>query len=98
MTGATNKAKLFNEENLKVAFEVFDRNNDGYISSDEIKERFSNANFDGMTELNVGEDFWQKLIDSCDSNGDGFISWEEFRQNMNKLLTLQSEVDSYQQF
>jgi len=41
-----------------------------------------------MVDLNVEEHFWERLIESCDSNGDGYISWDEFRNNMNKLLTL----------
>ena len=93
--GASNKSKLLNEVNLKIAFDVLDLNGDGHISSEEIRQRLELSSLDGIVDLNVEEHFWNRLIESCDSNGDGYISWDEFRENMNKLWTLQSEVDSY---
>ena len=61
------------------------------ISTHELMQRFKHSDIEGMAELDVGEDFWKNLIEECDTDKDGQISWEEFRSNMNKLLTLKTD-------
>lgn len=80
-----------------MAFKLLDENDDDYISTDELMKRFTYCDIDEMTEQNVDEEFWKRLIADCDTNHDGYISWEEFRKNMNRLLTLQTEVTAYRQ-
>jgi len=41
LTAASNKAELFNAENLRFAFNSIDLSKDGQISKDELKKRFS---------------------------------------------------------
>ena len=91
VTGATERGDLINNEKLKMAFKVIDQDNDGVISTHELMQRFKHSDIEGMAELDVGEDFWKNLIEECDTDKDGQISWEEFRSNMNKLLTLQTD-------
>jgi len=48
MAGACDKASLNNEETLRMAFNVLDRDSDGYLSLEELKWRFSYFNKDGL--------------------------------------------------
>jgi len=64
---------------LDMAFKVFDKNGDGLISSLEIKEVLGK----GTT---FGDDTWKKIITEVDLNGDGEISFEEFKKMMELIL------------
>jgi Ca2+-binding EF-hand superfamily protein len=62
--------QLSNDENLKEAFRVFDKNNDGYISRSELKKAMASLN-EILTDEEVEE-----MIQEADLNGDGKINYE----------------------
>lgn len=69
---------LFSEKKLKAAFKMFDKDDSGCISKDEVKESL----------LKVGkftEDDINEIIGQVDENGDGEISFEEFKYIMTKM-------------
>ena len=75
-----NKESLLSDEKLKGAFQLFDKDNSGSISADEVKNI-----------LGVGKKFgtasiWDEIINEVDVNGDGEISFDEFRVMMQKFL------------
>ncbi len=75
-----NKRSILQEEKLKGAFQLFDRDGSGSINAGEIK-----------TILGVGKKFgsekiWDDIINEVDANGDGEISYDEFRVMMHKFL------------
>lgn len=75
-----NHKKLLTKERLTQVFKMFDTDGSGTISSEEIKDFFSMS--DG------GDDsFAQELIEEVDKNGDGEISFNEFKEMMEKLFT-----------
>ncbi len=43
ITAAVNRAKLLNEENLRIAFNLFDADGNGVISKEEIRSVFHGA-------------------------------------------------------
>jgi calcium-dependent protein kinase len=75
-----NKNLLLSDEKLRQAFDLFDRDGGGSISSDEIKE-----------VLGIGkkldDKIWNEIIGEVDIDGDGEISYEEFKEMMCKLLS-----------
>lgn len=75
-----NKNLLLSDEKMRQAFDLFDRDKGGTISSNEIKD-----------VLGIGKQFddkiWDEIIGEVDINGDGEISFEEFKQMMEKLLS-----------
>jgi len=74
-----NHKKLLTQERLTQVFKMFDTDGSGTISSEEIKNFFS------MSETS-DEGFAQELIEEVDKNGDGEISFSEFKEMMNKMF------------
>ena len=72
-----NYENLVTEKNLKYAFDYFDKDHSGYLSPDEIKE---------VLGLNDNSEETKKLVNDImkevDTNGDGQISYEEFKAMM----------------
>ena len=80
VTATVSRDKLLQDEKLKQAFLVYDKDNSGSISVDEIRET-----------LGVGKkitlEAWNEIVTEVDSNGDGEISFEEFKTMMRRLLS-----------
>ena len=79
ITASIDRNKLISENKLRQAFNVFDKEKKGEISAKELKEVLDN-------DKNHHESLWTNIIKEIDSNGDGVISFEEFRNSMIKLL------------
>jgi len=75
---ALNKKTLLSKENLRIAFDNFDKNGDGKLSVKEIREVLG-------TEDNHNH-YIGKLIDTIDQNNDGEISFTEFSNLMSTIL------------
>ena len=43
ITAAVNRTRLLNEENLRIAFNLLDKDGNGYISKDELRAAFQGA-------------------------------------------------------
>ncbi|KMZ57798.1 Calcium-binding protein CML42 [Zostera marina] len=69
------------EEDLKAAFDVFDENNDGFISALELQRVLEKL---GMVEGNQIKNV-KDMICSVDSNQDGMVDINEFKHMMEKL-------------
>lgn len=72
--------------NVEAVFKVFDLDTNGYISMNEIKERFE-SNVDNPDVL----DHLQQICAQADSSGDGLIDIEEFYQ----ALCLNVDADPF---
>ena len=79
IVATTDKRKLLTDEKLQVAFRVFDRDNGGSISAQEVREVLG-------VGKNIEEKVWNDIIMEVDANGDGEISFLEFKTMMQKLL------------
>jgi len=66
---------LLQEEKLKQAFSLFDKDGGGTISTDELRDVLGVGG-------NISEEVWMKIIMEVDENGDGEISFEEFKTMM----------------
>ena len=73
------KRKLLTDEKLQVAFSMFDRDGGGSISASEIKDVLG-------VGKNIDENVWNDIIKEVDGNGDGEISFPEFKTMMQKVL------------
>ena len=77
LRATVNYENLVTEKNLKYAFDYFDKDHSGYLSPDEIKE---------VLGLNDNSEETKKLVNDImkevDTNGDGQISYEEFKAMM----------------
>ena len=90
LIASINKEKLLTEKNLKMAFDVFDRDKSGGISQKELKFIL------GENNVNVKEQLWGKMIQQIDLNQDGQISYEEFRKMMMDVINNKNKRFSMQ--
>lgn len=79
VVASMDKRKLLTNEKLQVAFNLFDKDQGGSISANEIKSVLG-------VGKNIDEKIWNEIIHEVDSNGDGEISFPEFKTMMQKLL------------
>jgi calcium-dependent protein kinase len=70
---------LLTDGNLKLAFAAFDRDNSGVLNQEEIKNILGVAGEEN--------EIIKQIISEIDTNGDGDISFEEFKKLMVKVLT-----------
>ena len=75
LTAAFDKRKLLSEENLRRAFDFFDRDGSGTISKSEIMASLCASDINIPQSVN-SEDFWGDLMASVDKNNDGEITYE----------------------
>ena len=77
--------KVVTEERLEKAFKMFDKDNSGKLSVNEIKAVF------GGTEAQ-----WKKVIDEVDLNNDGEVDFAEFKimmVNMDKNAIIEKRKE-----
>lgn len=80
--------KLFQEDKLREVFDMFDQDHSGSITADEIKKILGK----GMDPANEVEDAeWDKILEEVDVNGDGEISFEEFKDMINRMNVAHSD-------
>jgi len=79
-----NLDNILTEKNLKYAFDFFDKDKSGSISPEEIKEILF-INPDPNNPLKENE-ILNEIVKEIDTNGDGLISYEEFKCLMIKVL------------
>ena len=80
VVAAMNERQLTTNDKLQAAFKMFDKDNSGIISADEIKEVLQ---FGGSSSLSASA--VETIIKQVDENGDGEISFEEFVAMMKNL-------------
>ncbi len=79
VVATTDKHKLLTTEKLQVAFNMFDKDGGGSISANEIKDILG-------VGKNIDEKVWNDIVLEVDANGDGEISFPEFKTMMQKIL------------
>ena len=83
LRATVNYENLVTEKNLKYAFEYFDKDHSGFLSPDEIREVLGLNDENEETNRLVNE-----IIKDVDINGDGQISYEEFKKMMKRNQNL----------
>lgn len=73
-----NEKNMLTQEKLEAAFKMFDKDNSGLISVDEIKQVLSFGK-------HLDDSVVQTIVKQVDENGDGEISFDEFSKMMRNL-------------
>merc|ERR1719446_1983742 len=74
LAATLDKQQYMKEDVCWAAFSVFDRNGDGNISKDELKQVLNSEDVEGA----LGTKAIAELMLEIDSNGDGMIDFKEF--------------------
>jgi Ca2+-binding EF-hand superfamily protein len=77
---------------LESAFKLIDTNGDGFISCNELEEVFQGVHEFIQITLEDYDKLWKKIIQEVDTNHDNLISFLEFYDDMNAVLSHQSSV------
>jgi Ca2+-binding EF-hand superfamily protein len=67
--------------NLRLLFQQYDKDNNGWLSQDELRACLHEMEDHGRTveiEISDGKDNLDRLFDALDSNNDNKITWKEF--------------------
>ncbi|CAG9319801.1 unnamed protein product [Blepharisma stoltei] len=75
------RKKLESSENLKAAFNLFDKDKSGTISAAEIRMVLDTGNM-------ANSKIWDEILGEVDTNGDGVIDLREFEALVNKKTIL----------
>jgi len=78
LVAAMDRQKLLSKERLKAAFEAFDADHNGKISTEELRMMLDQKG-------SVDSQVWEGIISGVDKNGDGEVDWKEFKQMMLSL-------------
>ena len=73
--------KIYSKENMRKAFDLFDLDGSGTISSIELQKIFSLGD--------INDNLWNELVKQADKNFDGEIDFEEFTQFITSLSETQ---------
>ena len=84
LTCTMNKEKILNNDNLEICFKAFDSDNSGKISLDEISAIFNSRDKENIDKEEL--EAFKKIIRDADENGDGEISFKEFKDLMRKFF------------
>ena len=84
LTCTMNKEKILNNDNLEICFKAFDSDNSGKISLDEITSIFNSGDKENIDKEEL--EAFKKIIRDADENGDGEISFKEFKDLMRKFF------------
>lgn len=79
VTATANRGNLLQDDKLKQAFSYYDKDNSGSISVDEIRGVL------GVGQ-HISDEVWRQVVLEVDENGDGEVSFEEFKIMMQQLL------------
>jgi calcium-dependent protein kinase len=83
LRATVNADLLMTEKNMEMAFAHFDKDGSGKLSPDEIKFVLGVNETDKIKEAEI----LKNIISEVDENGDGEVSFEEFKTLMKKFLT-----------
>jgi calcium-dependent protein kinase len=92
ITASLDKKTLLTEENLRFAFNAFDKDSDGKISYSELKSILGKAPMPDNQE--ISDSLFKDMISKIDLNGDGEICYEEFKLMMYSLLKVSEGKDA----
>ena len=94
------------EKNIKIAFDLFDTDNNGSIDVNEFYHLMTNVDEDKKVEHtknyvphkchiqgvhtheNIDNERWTNILKEIDTNGDGIISYEEFKNGIHKFVDI----------
>ena len=89
LAATTNASTMLCAENLRIAFEVFDKSKSDSITAEDLKHLFRDMKCEDGDSF-IEESVIEAIIKQVDTNSDGQISFEEFETMMRENIMLSS--------
>lgn len=70
---------MLSDENLRIVFKLFDKDNSGSITPQELKAILGISN-------KYSDEVWNDIINEIQHNHDNEVTYEEFRNMMRKMI------------
>jgi Ca2+-binding EF-hand superfamily protein len=86
MIAHLNLNKMVEEDKLKEIFNLFDIDHSGTITAGELKKILGSKGSNKKDEVDDNE--WDKIIDEVDKDGNGEISFNEFKEMIYNLVNM----------
>ena len=83
LTANVRLSEVLTNEKLQAVFNLFDIDHNGRITLEEIKSMLGG---DVMNQAGISDENWKEILEEVDDNGDGEISFEEFKLMMRNLF------------
>lgn len=80
VVASIDKTSLLTDEKLLIAFSIFDKDEDGSISPNEIKETLVGSN------STIEKEVWNSIIAEVDVDGSGEMDFAEFSLMMRNII------------
>jgi calcium-dependent protein kinase len=85
MIALLNLSKMIQEDKLKEIFNLFDIDHSGTITAEELKKILGSK---GAAKDEIDDNEWDKIIDEVDKDGNGEISFQEFKEMIYSMFNL----------
>lgn len=85
IVASIDKNSLITDEKLKLAFNLFDKDGGGTISSAEVRDTLTGFNGEEVMDPEE-EKIWNDLVNEVDLDGNGEIDFYEFCHMMRKMI------------
>jgi calcium-dependent protein kinase len=85
VTAAYDRQKILNRDNIKIAFDLFDIDKNGFITKEELQSVFG-AQLTSPKAVKEFEAQWAQILKECDASNDANISFDEFANAMQTVL------------
>lgn len=92
--------KMLQDDKLKEMFNLFDVDKSGTITAKEIKKILgsgSNSTPNNKNKNEVEECEWDKILMEVDRDGNGEISFEEFKEMIQNMFNIHPQLPDHEQ-
>lgn len=83
---SVDRRALVHNAEIKRAFQLIDADKDGKLSREDFQSLFNAYEQSGAKNRKINDQLWKEILLEADTNGDGEISFQEFKRAMRDMI------------